>query len=262
MLLEASSARCFGGEAFLGWLPEFSGTVVEDMGWSGIVDFRPDDLVVTVKGGTRLADLMVETASSGLGLPLVLGDGLEAFHPSGVSVGAWLQMGMPHLGQGEFGPIRDWVTGMTAMLSSGEVVKVGSTVVKSVAGYDLHRLMVGSRGTLGAILDVTLRLQPLARVGRPDVFIHPVERRFAFVSKVPSSSFEELVNGMSGVVAADCRSGIVWSTERPEDERVVWSMGPGGWLHPGPSEPVRRIQRRLRERFDPRGLWARGFAHE
>lgn len=62
------------------------------------------------------------------------------------------------------GPMRDQVLGATWMMADGEEVKSGARVVKSVAGYDVTRLLLGSRGRLAICLDLTLRLRPL----RPD----------------------------------------------------------------------------------------------
>ena len=242
------------------WLPESTAYEVSTKSWNGIIDFRPDDLVVQVKSGTQLSDLLNELESSGLTLPVAntLDYGFLA-HSQG-SLGGWLALGLPHIHQAKFGPIKDWVTGMTVMLSNGEVVKVGANVVKSVAGYDIHRTMVGSRGTLGLILDATLRLQSLARVGEPDVYW--AGQKYAYVSRVPISDFERVANSIKGVVAADCQAGLVWSTGKPDHPMVVWTLGPRGYCHPRPPESVLKVQRKLKGQFDPLGLFAPGFAHE
>ncbi len=62
----------------------------------------------------------------------------------------------------KYGVTRDYVLGMTVVLADGSVVKLGRTTAKGVTGYDLVGLMVGSEGTLGVIVDVTVRLLPLA----------------------------------------------------------------------------------------------------
>ena len=60
-----------------------------------------------------------------------------------------------------YGSARDLVVGITVALSDGTVAKAGGKVIKNVAGYDLAKLFTGSFGTLGAILDLSLRLHPL-----------------------------------------------------------------------------------------------------
>ena len=66
----------------------------------------------------------------------------------------------------KYGVTRDYVLGMTAVLADGSVARLGRTTAKGVTGYDLTGLLVGSEGTLGIIVDVTLKLRPLG--GRED----------------------------------------------------------------------------------------------
>jgi glycolate oxidase FAD binding subunit len=60
-----------------------------------------------------------------------------------------------------YGGLRDLIIGMTIVLADGTIAKTGGKVVKNVAGYDLHKLMTGSCGTLGVIADVNFRLHPV-----------------------------------------------------------------------------------------------------
>jgi FAD/FMN-containing dehydrogenase len=57
-------------------------------------------------------------------------------------------------------PLRDQILGMRVLLPTGELVKFGAKTMKNVAGYDAAKLLIGSWGTLGVILDVTFRLFP------------------------------------------------------------------------------------------------------
>ncbi|RXZ46291.1 FAD-binding oxidoreductase [Agromyces binzhouensis] len=66
----------------------------------------------------------------------------------------------------KYGVTRDYVLGMTVVLADGEVVRLGRRTAKGVTGYDLTALMVGSEGTLGIIVELTLKLLPLG--GRED----------------------------------------------------------------------------------------------
>jgi glycolate oxidase len=92
----------------------------------------------------------------------------------------------------KYGVTRDYVLGMTVVLADGSVVALGRRTAKGVAGYDLTGLMVGSEGTLGVIVDVTVRLLPLA--GR--------ENR-AIVGYFPS------LQSAGDAVAAVARAGII-----------------------------------------------------
>ena len=62
-----------------------------------------------------------------------------------------------------YGSLRDLVIGMTIVLADGTIAKTGGKVVKNVAGYDLHKLMIGAFGTLGVITEVTFRLHAIPR---------------------------------------------------------------------------------------------------
>jgi FAD/FMN-containing dehydrogenase len=64
---------------------------------------------------------------------------------------------VPHPGESFTGNFRDWVLGLTVVLADGTVVKCGSKAVKNVAGYDLQKLFLGARHTLGIITQLTLR---------------------------------------------------------------------------------------------------------
>jgi FAD/FMN-containing dehydrogenase len=84
------------------------------------------------------------------------------------TVGGEIATNLPHLYMAQHGTWRDWVLGMTIITAEGKVAKSGSNAVKSVAGYDVHRLMIGARGTLGVIADVILRTTPLGALRTPD----------------------------------------------------------------------------------------------
>jgi len=66
----------------------------------------------------------------------------------------------------KYGVTRDYVLGLEAVLPTGELMRTGSRTLKSVAGYDLTRLLVGSEGTLGVVTEITLRLLPLPEAVR------------------------------------------------------------------------------------------------
>jgi glycolate oxidase FAD binding subunit len=121
----------------------------------GIVEYRPHDLVAVVLAGTPLTVLQEEFARHGQWLALdppcapasTLG-GVLATNASG-----------PH--RFRYGTARDLVLGMQVAYAEGILARSGARVVKSVAGYDLHKLHVGALGTLGVIVEVAVRLHPL-----------------------------------------------------------------------------------------------------
>lgn len=121
-------------------------------GDSGVVDYVPGDLTITVRGGTTLAEIEKVTAAEGQWLPL------DPHGSAGGTIGATIATGsFGPLAHG-FGRARDLVLGLTFVTGEGRVVKGGGRVVKNVAGFDLVRLLTGSWGTIGIVTEATLRL--------------------------------------------------------------------------------------------------------
>lgn len=120
-----------------------------------IVDYHPDDLVVTVQAGATLGAVQAELARHGQWLPW------DAPLPERASVGGLLASGAAGALRLGFGPPRDWTLGMCVALGDGRLVRSGGRVVKNVAGYDSHKLQIGALGTLGVIVEITFKVAPL-----------------------------------------------------------------------------------------------------
>jgi glycolate oxidase FAD binding subunit len=121
---------------------------------TGIEDYEPADLTVTARCGTELAHLASALAEHGQWLPL---------DPPGAprrTLGGLVASGAAGPLSMAYGPTRDHVLGVTVVTGDARVLKLGGRVMKNVAGFDLVRLMVGSRGTLGVVISATLRLFP------------------------------------------------------------------------------------------------------
>ena len=88
----------------------------------------------------------------------------------------------------KYGVTKDYVLGLEAVLPTGEIISVGVQTVKSVVGYDLTKLLVGSEGTLGVITKIILRLLPLPKAKRTMLVIFPtIESAATSVSQIISS---------------------------------------------------------------------------
>jgi len=120
-----------------------------------IVSYIPEDMTVRVEAGIPLATLQRELARSGQQLPVDPPD------PERLDVGGLLATAESGPRRYGWGTIREYLIGMTVVLADGAVVRSGGNVVKNVAGYDLPRLFVGSRGTLGVIAEASFRLLPI-----------------------------------------------------------------------------------------------------
>jgi glycolate oxidase FAD binding subunit len=122
---------------------------------SGVVDYVPGDLTITVRSGTTLGEIADITGAEGQWLPL------DPFGSRDGTIGATIATGSFGPLAHSFGRARDLVLGLEFITGDGRTVRGGGKVVKNVAGFDLVRLMTGSWGTLGIITEATLRLYSL-----------------------------------------------------------------------------------------------------
>jgi glycolate oxidase FAD binding subunit len=132
--------------------------ILEVSGHRGIVRYDPAELVLSARAGTPLAD--IEALLAGHGQML-------AFEPPHFGVGATLggtvACGLSGPRRAFAGSARDGVLGCRIINGRGEILSFGGQVMKNVAGFDVSRLMVGALGTLGVLLEVTIKVLP-----RPD----------------------------------------------------------------------------------------------
>jgi len=122
---------------------------------SGIIDYEPTELVITARCGTRLQDLEATLAEQ---------NQMLAFEPPSYSkhatLGGCIATGLSGPRRPFAGAVRDATLGVRIINAKAEILKFGGKVMKNVAGYDVSRLMVGSMGTLGIILDTSLKVLP------------------------------------------------------------------------------------------------------
>jgi glycolate dehydrogenase FAD-binding subunit len=147
--LRGGGSKDFYGQAL-------EGEILDTRAWAGIVSYEPSELVITARCGTRLYE--VESAMRERGQML-------AFEPphfgEGATLGGAVAAGLSGPGRQAAGALRDFVLGVKMMDGRGEVLSFGGQVMKNVAGYDVSRLMAGSLGTLGIVLEVSLKALPL-----------------------------------------------------------------------------------------------------
>jgi len=147
--LRGGGSKDFYGQAL-------EGAPLDCRGHTGILAYEPTELVVTAKCGTPLSELDATLAANAQML---------AFEPptfgTGATVGGMVAAGLSGPRRAAAGAVRDYVLGVAVMDARGKVMRFGGTVMKNVAGYDVSRLFAGSMGTLGLILDVSLKVLPL-----------------------------------------------------------------------------------------------------
>ena len=117
--------------------------------------YEPADLTATVEAGMKLGDLQALLGRNGLWLPLDPPGGERA------SLGGTLAANASGSLRLLYGTPRDMIVGMTIATTDGKIIKAGGRVVKNVAGYDLTKLLIGSHGSLGVIVEAHLKLFPL-----------------------------------------------------------------------------------------------------
>src|SRR5262249_41283224 len=121
--------------------------------------YEPSELVITARCGTALAE--VEAAMRERGQQLAFEPPHYAQFGSAATVGGAVAAGLSGPGRQSAGALRDFVLGTKVMDGRGQALSCGGQVMKNVAGYDVSRLMAGSLGTLGIILEVSLKALPL-----------------------------------------------------------------------------------------------------
>jgi glycolate oxidase FAD binding subunit len=130
----------------------------------GIVDYRPEELVIKARAGTPLVAIEQTLAEHRQRLP---------FEPPRLqgrgTLGGAVACGLPGPGRPSYGSVRDAVLGVEMLNGLGEVLSFGGEVMKNVAGYDVSRLQTGAFGTLGVLLSISVRVAPLPAAERTQV---------------------------------------------------------------------------------------------
>ena len=113
------------------------------------------DMVCIAPAGMRVNDVQRELIKRNQRLPF------QVSHPREATIGGSLASNAPGRLEGAFGGMREWVIGMEVVMSDGRIVKSGSRVVKSVQGFDMHKLHIGAFGSLGIITKAAFKLVPM-----------------------------------------------------------------------------------------------------
>jgi len=132
---------------------------------TGVTGYEPSELVITVRAGTPLRQVETVLAEHGQML---------AFEPpgfaAGASMGGTLACGLSGPRRPYTGSARDFMLGCRLLNGQGQILSFGGQVIKNVAGFDITRLMAGSYGTLGVLLEVSLKVLPRPEAERTLVF--------------------------------------------------------------------------------------------
>ncbi|MGH8677318.1 MAG: glycolate oxidase subunit GlcE, partial [Burkholderiales bacterium] len=151
--------RGSGSKDFYG--VRLTGNILDTRSYNGIVEYEPTELVLTARAGTRLRDLEAALAEK---------NQMLAFEPphfgQDATFGGCIGCGFSGPRRAYAGAARDFVLGVRMLNDAGEALRFGGQVMKNVAGYDLSRLLTGSFGTLGLLLEISVKVLPRPEVER------------------------------------------------------------------------------------------------
>ncbi|KAF0164145.1 MAG: glycolate oxidase FAD binding subunit [Rhodocyclaceae bacterium] len=203
-ILERKPLRLRGGGSKDFYGGPLSGDVLDTRGYSGIVGYEPTELVITARAGTPLAELESALAARRQVLacePPHFGNAtIGGEITGGATIGGAVAAGLSGPRRAVAGSLRDYVLGVKLMDGEGRELNFGGQVMKNVAGFDVSRLVTGSLGTLGLILEVSLKVMPLP--------VAQATLRF----EMPQDRALDALNGWGGQpvpLAASCWQGDV-----------------------------------------------------
>lgn len=144
-----------GTELELGNPPRALDTLVRTTACNRVIDYAPQDQTITVEAGMTIGDIGDVLAKEGQFLALDVPD------PERTTIGGAIATNLYGRRRLRYGSIKDTIVGVEIVRPDGTRARGGGKVVKNVAGFDIPKLMVGSLGTLGAIISATFRVYPI-----------------------------------------------------------------------------------------------------
>ena len=214
--------------------------------------FSPENQLVCIESGVLLSNLNAMLREHGFEVPVGLQPENEVD-----CVGDLISLNLPHWNMAAAGSWRDWVVKMEIVLASGEIVKSGADVVKNVTGFDLHKLLIGARHTLGVVAEITLRVRPVGpeREWPPLVLQHgelvlaaPMHYR-----EIKRRLQLEMEKGILECHFDDANSMILTEQTRLFEDipHFSWRSHVYEYALPEFSEVEHRLMKRTKEIFDP-----------
>jgi glycolate oxidase FAD binding subunit len=222
-----SPLRIVGGGSKDFYGQELSGERFDTDSYRGIVDYDPTELVITARCGTPLAQ--IEQALQGAGQMLAFEP--PHFGPS-ATLGGCIAAGLSGPRRPYAGAVRDVVLGVRLLDGRGDDLSFGGRVMKNVAGFDVSRLITGSLGTLGVILEVSLKCLPRPKTETTVVFEMTVAEalcRFNDWSRMPLPLSASCWHGnrltvrLSGADSAVAGAAARIGGDRLSDAEAFWN---------------------------------------
>src|SRR5690606_31857869 len=153
LYLQGGGTKRFYGEVTP---PVSNGSQLDLSPYSGVINYQPSELVITAKAGTPLHEIEALLASN----RQMLAFEPPRFGPES-TIGGCVASGLSGPRRMQAGALRDFVLGATLLDASGTLLRFGGEVMKNVAGYDISRLLAGSMGIFGPMLEVSIKVAPI-----------------------------------------------------------------------------------------------------
>ncbi len=222
---ERRALRIVGGDTRFFYGRAVEGEPLSLAGHRGVTDYEPSELVITARAGTPLAEVEALLDKNGQ----MLAFEPPSFGPA-ATLGGAVASGLSGPRRPFAGAVRDSLLGATILDGCGRRLRFGGTVFKNVAGFDAFRLQAGALGTLGVILDVSLRVAPKPRA----------EASLAFETDWPAAQAR---------VAALMRRPLPLSAAAHEGGRLYLRLS-------GPEAAVAAARAELGGEDAPAGFWS------
>ena len=196
---------------------------------TGIVRYEPDELIITARAGTLIAEIedALDERNQRLGFEPADWSALYGTAARAATIGGVLSADASGSARLRYGAARDHLLGFRAVNGSGALYNAGGRVVKNVTGFDVPKLFCGAMGTLGPLAEVTLRLVPRARE-TATLAIKDVEPEtgFAFLRRIWSSPLEPTGLAYVPKIAADAFAALGDSGDGAALIRIEGAAGP------------------------------------
>jgi len=147
--------------------------------YTGIIDYKPEELYIKVRAGTPLKEIKLELDKHNQQLafePIDFGPLFSGKNNEG-SIGGVISCNFAGPSRFKVGSARDHVLGFQGVNGKGEIIKSGGTVVKNVTGYDLSKLLTGSFGTLAVLTELSIKVLPKSFLNKTIVIENPHLRK-------------------------------------------------------------------------------------
>lgn len=146
--------------------PVQADAVLDMSAMSGITLYEPEELVMSARAGTPMAEIEAALGEANQMLAFEPWSPKALYGQDGGTIGGVLASGVSGPRRMQVGAARDHMLGFHAVGGNGEIFKSGGRVVKNVTGFDLTKLMAGAMGTLGVLTDVSFKILPVPEKAR------------------------------------------------------------------------------------------------